>query len=635
MADEVERIMERMIPELEDLEDKGIMTRKEVGGIAGKRRDFEYLLQRTTVKLVDYKRYIEFEKNLARLVEKRRKRLSVKKDGKYRHGPKRQICHIYNRAVTKFSGNTDLWMEAIQNAVDTKSTNIASKLIGRALQIFPRNENLWIFAGGNEFEKGDMSAARAMMQRGLRLNKTKQRMWEEYFRLEFRYLHKLRARRIVLGIDKEEGESKTESKGDGSDAEEDTEKFKNSILYKGTLLKIVYEKAIEAIPEDITFRANLAEVAASFFDSPIKLVATDIARTIWSDIESVPTLVSSPEYWNGRALFELKYDQSVDTAQPVKKKQKVGKKEIEPVSEENVALSRGEIKAQKVFLNGLEVAESAKLREYAADFYFSRLNKELSKNKGNKGGETKKAAVLRECIEKLLYFKDGDLIELKGKLTARSCEILCKVFSGSKYLDYSLKVHDSNSKFASILVSGFKSLTKENESAFQRFFERISLKDDGLDSLEIWLKYLELSIESDTCTYDDVMKRYKQCTIWFVKHAKKTATLQRNLQLVFAALFLWVSQSDSPGEYLPRAFRQVLSWGIPPVLPVNCFLEYLNAAASKISPDDLRFVFDKATESHPTNKELWTKYLEFERTTGSIKDERRILLRAGHILENK
>eukprot|EP00514_Thraustochytrium_sp_LLF1b_P007248 CAMPEP_0184531818 /NCGR_PEP_ID=MMETSP0198_2-20121128/13783_1 /TAXON_ID=1112570 /ORGANISM="Thraustochytrium sp., Strain LLF1b" /LENGTH=52 /DNA_ID=CAMNT_0026924267 /DNA_START=8 /DNA_END=163 /DNA_ORIENTATION=- len=46
MADNVQRELEGMIGELEDLEDRGLFDKDEIRSIVSRRRDFEYLLQR-------------------------------------------------------------------------------------------------------------------------------------------------------------------------------------------------------------------------------------------------------------------------------------------------------------------------------------------------------------------------------------------------------------------------------------------------------------------------------------------------------------------------------------------------------------------------------------------------------------
>ena len=54
MADTVRYLMEEMIPELEDLEERGYFTRAEIKQIVKRRTDFEYLLKRRAAVKADY-----------------------------------------------------------------------------------------------------------------------------------------------------------------------------------------------------------------------------------------------------------------------------------------------------------------------------------------------------------------------------------------------------------------------------------------------------------------------------------------------------------------------------------------------------------------------------------------------------
>lgn len=58
MADTVQYLMEKMIPELVDMERRGYFSRAEIKKIVQKRQDFEYLLKRRTALKEDYYRFV-------------------------------------------------------------------------------------------------------------------------------------------------------------------------------------------------------------------------------------------------------------------------------------------------------------------------------------------------------------------------------------------------------------------------------------------------------------------------------------------------------------------------------------------------------------------------------------------------
>ena len=75
MADTVAYHMERMLPELEDLENRELFSKEELKEIVRQRRDFEYLLKRHSALKQDFLRYVDYETHLES-VRKARKEVS-------------------------------------------------------------------------------------------------------------------------------------------------------------------------------------------------------------------------------------------------------------------------------------------------------------------------------------------------------------------------------------------------------------------------------------------------------------------------------------------------------------------------------------------------------------------------------
>ena len=58
MADNVRSVLEEMIPELEDFEERGYFSKTEIQQIVKKRTNFEYLLKRRAAVKADYLRRV-------------------------------------------------------------------------------------------------------------------------------------------------------------------------------------------------------------------------------------------------------------------------------------------------------------------------------------------------------------------------------------------------------------------------------------------------------------------------------------------------------------------------------------------------------------------------------------------------
>ncbi|KAH9187192.1 hypothetical protein AeNC1_010835, partial [Aphanomyces euteiches] len=208
MADAVQYIMEKMIPELEDLQTLNIFDKDEIRQIVQKRRDFEYTMKRTPLRKVDCLRYIEYEINLDALRRQRKKRMGLQKKSLSDFAGMQRVHNIFDRALMKHRGDVDLWLQHIAFCKNTGSTKIMSKLFTKALQLHPRNEAIWIEAASWEFASNlNVDSARVLMQRSIRINPHSKMLWHEYFRLELLYVQKLRARREVLGLDAKPQES--------------------------------------------------------------------------------------------------------------------------------------------------------------------------------------------------------------------------------------------------------------------------------------------------------------------------------------------------------------------------------------------------------------------------------------------
>jgi len=113
MADTVQRVLEDMVPELEDFRKRKLFSEAEIKAIVKKRTNFEYLLLRRPPKRVDYLRYIAYEMNLNQLRKKRKAIKGSEKRSVSDNSIGMRIHFIFERAVRKFGNDTHLWKQFI------------------------------------------------------------------------------------------------------------------------------------------------------------------------------------------------------------------------------------------------------------------------------------------------------------------------------------------------------------------------------------------------------------------------------------------------------------------------------------------------------------------------------------------
>lgn len=120
MADVVQFKLERMLNELDDLERRGVFTRREIAEIVKQRRKFEYRLKRPSPVKQDFLAYIDYEKQLDTLRRLRKKAL-LKKSGGTKlkksvsdYAGVSRILEIYRLATNRFKGDIELWFQYLE-----------------------------------------------------------------------------------------------------------------------------------------------------------------------------------------------------------------------------------------------------------------------------------------------------------------------------------------------------------------------------------------------------------------------------------------------------------------------------------------------------------------------------------------
>lgn len=299
MADTVRYLLEEMVPELEDLEQRGYFSRAEIKQIVRKREDFEYSLKRRAALKEDYGRYIQYESKLEQLRLHRRKERGITgKKSLSDYCITRRIHFIYERATRKFRGDLSLWSRWLAFCQRTGSSRQMSRALTKALQLHPTAPSLWTYAAAWEFEHNlNASAARALMQRGLRMCKDTPALWHEYFRMELLYAMRLRERRRVLGIEDAVPSGGNEKETDGEVGDESAAAVQ--AVLNGAVAAVVYRSAVKAVPQSVGFRRKFLDILQPF-DFPGKKSLEDL---IYSSVSA--DFGANAQAWDLEARREI------------------------------------------------------------------------------------------------------------------------------------------------------------------------------------------------------------------------------------------------------------------------------------------------------------------------------------------
>ncbi|KAF3453201.1 hypothetical protein FNV43_RR03640 [Rhamnella rubrinervis] len=335
MADVVQYRLERMVDELDDLERRGLFTRREIAEIVKQRRKFEYRLKRPSPLKQDYLAYIEYETQLDSLRRLRKKLVArePKKEGINAKKNKKKksdadfacvlrIVEIFRLAVMRYKGDIDLWFRYLEFCRERNNGKM-KKVLAQAIRFHPKVPGIWIYAAAWEFDHNlNVAAARALMQNGLRMCPTSENLWIEYLRMELTYLNKLKARKIALGDDEgtltddwrtvdekewrdenadlfmslnNERENTDTSNIESEEPEKKIDLFREQGL---SILRTIYAGAVENIPSSLVLRKRFLEI----------LEATDLAHSeeMREEIlgEMKRDFSTEPEYWDWLARIE-------------------------------------------------------------------------------------------------------------------------------------------------------------------------------------------------------------------------------------------------------------------------------------------------------------------------------------------
>jgi len=316
MAEQVQAALDQMVAPLADLHDRNIFSQEEIHAIVARRRESEYLLKRRTPRKADFLKYIQDELQLEQLRQLRtKKQQAVERERlaklgrleEYYNNSKNQkhlgdahiVIHIhllFRRTLRKYNKeDVSIYLQYADVCKQLQSWNKLPQVYAEAVQIHPHCTGLWIEAASHEFfHRQSVSSARIMLQRALRINKTAKDLWWQSFALEFHHIAKMKGRQKIL-------HNGTSNNNTPAEEEEDLE----SPLF--AVAKIVYDNAIQAIPNDVSFRLRFLDLCRTF--PYTENMEAYIYKSIRRDFKD------TPEAWIARAARLLEQQQKQNQQQ--------------------------------------------------------------------------------------------------------------------------------------------------------------------------------------------------------------------------------------------------------------------------------------------------------------------------------
>lgn len=336
MAEEVQRILDGMVPALADLQERSVFSQREIHAIVDRRRQSEYAVRRRHPRKADFLRYIQDEHALERLrllrVNRQQRenpelfRKPAQDDNDHDENKKQnrrqgrtsfkhigdlhivQHLHLlWTRILRKYKDDVQLYLQYAEFCKQVHATNRLSRLYGEAVRLHPHAVDLWMEAASHEFfAAGSIQNARVLMQRGLRANSTFgsgsggcESLWIQLFCLELHFATKMKGRQLILlgAIDD------TQKKNNRKDMDPISD---GSVEDPFKIATLVYQQAIESARRSASNNQqqqhDVVRFGVRFWDSCRQFPDTQpLRRRILQSL--LDQCGDNPEAWLAWALF--------------------------------------------------------------------------------------------------------------------------------------------------------------------------------------------------------------------------------------------------------------------------------------------------------------------------------------------
>ncbi|KAK4254752.1 hypothetical protein QN277_010087 [Acacia crassicarpa] len=646
MADVVQYRLERMVDELDDLEQRGLFSRREIAEIVKQRRKFEYRLKRPSPLKQDFLAYIEYETQLDAL-RRLRKKLGVSPESENQGNEKKKkrksksdlagvlrIMEIYELALKRYKGDIDLWFRYLEFC-RLKKNGRMKKALAKLIRFHPKVPGVWIYAAAWEFDHNlNVAAARALMQEGLRVCPTSEDLWVEYLRMELTYLNKLQARKVALGEDegtltrdqsdvneKRQRDENVDSfmsfnvrteNNENSDVENaDSEKKQELFAEHGmTIFRTIYNGAVEAVPSSLNLRHRFLEILEGTKLANSGEMCQEILNGMKRDF------LTQPEFWDWLARREYNPEN------------------VQEMSEEAIILHMQ--KAIQVYEEALRSVPSGNMFRYYTNC--------LMDFTARKEGQTNISGLSDEAVNLISH-----LLRIYERAESMEClteDLACDYLSFYLQLGRLDEARKLSTKLCSGKLAEFVQLWVLRINIEIKCIARSSpsLSDDDLSSLFELLRYClrKFPVSKSEILWVMALKLYANGRPYFDKLLEiSVTTLARdggseNGFSLSSVIVNFILQKDGI-QQARKIYKRFLALPHPGlVLYKNCI--DLEADLASIGDKDglvnARKLYESALATYDKDVKLWQDYYQMESKMGTSEKATDVVWRARRILKD-
>ncbi|CAH1273845.1 UTP6 [Branchiostoma lanceolatum] len=557
MAEFVQQNIEKMLPELEQLERVGVFDKHEIKAIIKKRTDHEYRLVRRTKKKEDFLRYIQYEINTLSLIHHRREKIGYffKKE-EIEYAIVGRIHYLFKRAIRKWPEDLKMWMSHIEFCKKWNKRIQLSKMFASLLSMHTNKPGLWIMAAKWELEE-NLSAdnARSLLQRALRTHPESKQLWLEYFRMELLHTEKVRIRWNII--------SSEFSRPEGSEDIPDA-------LSQGQAAIIVYKKATEAITDDIEFILSFIPVCQKFD------FTNEHQDLIYNDLQD--KFAEHELTWSALAQREMQGEQTA-----IEEAQKRG------LNHELAVLNLVD-KACKVYDQAVQKVNTVKMWSQYCDFLTEKLQETASESFMDQVSSRLlnilSSAQEEDNVSEHMYGTWVDLLEELGKLEEAT--------------DVSASATDKFPQSSDLWAQRLKLLAAGGANQINHVFQKAIAKVKCKDSLSLWTFRIEWAISNKEEHVEELFQKA-------ILSVKKWSTPIQEWYVRWAVVSGGIKKTRTVYKWLTET----------KFVPLPVFRKYIELESGQLKPKMklIRNCYEYALREYgDAEPDLWLDLIKLERT---------------------
>ncbi|KAF5276512.1 hypothetical protein FQA39_LY06581 [Lamprigera yunnana] len=186
MADVVQKNLENMANELEEMRRIKLFSVEETRMILKKRKEFEHKIHSMVKQLNNYEDYIMYERCLLKDLRLRRDKHKVlDKMGAIEHKIIKRIRLLYENAIQRFPSEVSLYLAFTKFCKKVNLVSVATESFNKLIKLNPDKPELWsVAANFHANEQKDYSTATIILLKALELHKDSQILYKELITTE-------------------------------------------------------------------------------------------------------------------------------------------------------------------------------------------------------------------------------------------------------------------------------------------------------------------------------------------------------------------------------------------------------------------------------------------------------------------